>query len=188
MTDQDTCAATSGAAPGQEPPQPAPPAADTVGAESLAELAARAAKADENWDRYVRAAAELENFRKRAARDKAEAVQHANEGLIRRLLPVLDNFDMALAAAEAPNTDVASIRTGVAMIHGQLRQALADAGVQEVCATGQAFDPHLHEAVSQMESADVPEGHVLHQVRKGYRLYERLVRPASVVVARPPAA
>jgi molecular chaperone GrpE len=158
-----------------------------VSAENLAELTAQAAKADEAWDRYVRAVAELENFRKRAARERTEAIQHANEGFIRKLLPVVDNFDMALAAA-GPGATMESFRTGVAMINSQFRQALAEAGVEEVNAAGQVFDPNFHEAVSQLESAEVPEGHVLHQVRKGYRLHGRLLRPASVVVAKAPAA
>jgi molecular chaperone GrpE len=128
--------------------------------------------------------AELDNYRKRAARERTEAVQYANEGLIRKLLPVLDNFEAALAAA-GPDARFENFKTGVAMIHSQLRQALAEAGVEEITAAGQAFDPNLHEAVAQLESAEVPEGHVLQQVRKGYRLHGRLLRPASVVVARP---
>ena len=184
-----------GAGGASETPDGAGPAAGTaapvtlqnVSAENLAELTAQAAKADEAWDRYVRAVAELENFRKRAARERTEAIQHANEGFIRKLLPVVDNFDMALAAA-GPGATMESFRTGVAMINSQFRQALAEAGVEEVNAAGQVFDPNFHEAVSQLESAEVPEGHVLHQVRKGYRLHGRLLRPASVVVAKAPAA
>ena len=154
----------------------------------LAELQAKAAKADEHWDRYVRAVAELENYRKRATREKGEAIQFANENLMQRLLPVLDNFDMALAAAADPSTTVESLRTGVTMMQGQLRQALTDAGLEEVNALGQAFDPNLHEAVAQQPSDQVAEGHVLHQVRKGYRLKGRLLRPAGVVVAGIPTA
>jgi molecular chaperone GrpE len=182
------------------PAQPAAAATQPEAAEPLAipqtltpeqaeALTSKAAKADEYWDRYVRAVAELDNYRKRAARERAEAVQHANEGLVRKLLPVLDNFEAALAAA-VPGTTCENFKTGVAMIHSQLRQALAEAGVEEINAAGQAFDPNLHEAVAQLESAEVPEGHVLQQVRKGYRLHARLLRPASVVVAqpRPPSA
>jgi molecular chaperone GrpE len=173
----------AGAPAGASPATPPP----TLSAEELADLTQRAAKAGEAWDRYLRAVADLDNFRKRAARERTEAVQHANEALLRRLLPVLDNFEMALAAA-GPNATVESLTAGVAMIHSQLRQTLVESGVEEVNAAGQAFDPNLHEAVSQLESADTPEGHVLHQVRKGYRLHGRLLRPASVVVARPPAS
>lgn len=165
----------------------APAGPPTLSSEELAELTQRAARAEESWDRYVRVVAEFDNFRKRAVRERAEAIHHANEALLRKLLPVLDNFEMALAAA-GPNATVESVKTGVAMISSQLRQALVDAGLEEVNASGQAFDPNLHEAVSQLESAEVPEGHVLHQVRKGYRLHGRLLRAASVVVAKLPSA
>ena len=157
-------------------------------AAQIADLQARAAKADEFWDRYVRAVAELDNYRKRAARERTEAIQYANESLLSKLLPVLDNFEMALNAASEPAASAESIKTGVAMISGQLRQALGEAGLEELDAAGQAFDPNLHEAVAQLESAEVPEGQVLHRLRKGYRLRGRLLRPASVVVAKAPAA
>jgi molecular chaperone GrpE len=95
---------------------------------------------------------------------------------------------MALAASSQPGAaPPESLRTGIDMIHGQLRSVLTDAGLQEVDANGSAFDPQLHEALCQQDSTAVPEGHVLQQVRKGYRLRDRLVRPASVIVARKPA-
>ncbi len=158
--------------------------------EQIEVLKARAAKADENWDRLLRTMAETDNFKKRAARDKEEAVRFANEDLIRKLAPVLDNFDMALAAAQNQTQAgaVQSLQTGVAMILQQLRQILQEAGLTEVDATGKVFDPNLHEAVSQQESADVPEGHVLQQLRRGYKLRDRLIRPASVVVAKKPSS
>jgi len=152
--------------------------------EELADLQARAAKADENWDRYLRAVADLENFKKRAAREKQDAMRIAHESVLHRLLPVLDNLDMAAAAVENAQGDVASLRTGVTMIVSQLRSALTEAGLEEVDATGKPFDPNLHEAVSQVEAVDVPEGHVVQQLRKGYRHRDRLLRPATVVVAR----
>lgn len=161
---------------------PTPPLA----ADQLETLRAQAAQAGANWDRYLRAVADLDNYRKRAAREKGEAAQAAVESLLGKLLPVLDNFEMALAAAADPTTTVESLRSGVTLIQGQLRQALAEAGLEEINALGQPFDPNVHEAVSQLESAEVPESHVLHQLRKGYRLRGRLLRPASVVVARPP--
>ncbi len=163
-------------------------APEPLTAARIADLEARAAKADDSWDRYVRAVAELDNYRKRAARERSEAIQYANETLLAKLLPLLDNFEMALNAASEPAASVESIKTGVAMISGQLRQALGEAGLEELDAAGQPFDPNVHEAVSQLESSDVPEGHVLHQIRKGYRLRGRLLRPASVVVAKAPAA
>jgi len=169
------------------PPEPLQPEVELTH-EQVADLQARAAKADENWDRYVRSVAELENYRKRAAREKSEAIQFAHEGLMQKLLPVLDNFDMALAAAGGPATTIESLRTGITMIQGQLRQVLTDAGLEELNALGLPFDPNVHEAVAQQPSSDLAEGHVLHQVRKGYRLKGRLLRPAGVVVAGAPPA
>jgi molecular chaperone GrpE len=118
-----------------------------------------------------------------------DAVKFANEGLLQKLLPVLDNFEMALVAAQtAPAEGVKSLQDGVTMILQQLRQTLIEAGLEEIDATGKPFDPNLHEAVSQQESATVPEGHVLQQLRRGYKLRERLLRPATVIVAKQPAA
>jgi molecular chaperone GrpE len=172
---------------GAEPLVPVKPA--TVTAEQLEELKQRAAKADEHWDRLLRTTADLENYRKRATREKQESIKFANETLLEKLIPVLDAFDMALAAAQNNQTDaVQSLQTGINMVHQQLKTALASAGLEEVDAAGKPFDPNLHEAVSQQESVDVPDGHVLQQLRKGYKLRERLLRPASVVVSKHPAA
>ncbi len=153
--------------------------------EQVAELIARAGKADENWERYLRAAADLENFKKRATRERLDGIKFANESLLQQLIPILDNFDMALAAAQ--NTSVASLQSGVSMIHQQLKKALTDGGLEEVDALGKTFDPNLHEAVSQQETNDVPENQVVQQLRKGYKLRERLIRPATVIVSKKPA-
>jgi molecular chaperone GrpE len=161
----------------------------TVTPEQLAELKALAARADENWDRLLRTSADFDNFKKRAAREKQEAVKYANEGLLQRLLPVLDSLDMALAAAQAAGPDAdQSLQTGVGLVFQQLKAVVTEAGLEEVDAVGKRFDPNLHEALSQQETPDVPEGHVVQQARKGYRLRERLLRPASVVVAKQPTA
>ena len=158
----------------------------TVSPEQLEELKARAANADEHWERLVRATADFDNFKKRAAREKQEAIRFANETLVEKLIPVLDNFDMALAATQISTADAAqSLQTGVAMILQQFRTVLTDAGLEEINALGQEFDPNWHEAVAQQESADVPEGRVVQQLRKGYKLRDRLIRPASVIVAKP---
>jgi molecular chaperone GrpE len=115
-------------------------------------------------------------------------VRFANESLLQRLLPVLDSFEMALAAANNPQSNTAdALKTGVDMIQNQLRTILTDAGLEEIDAAGKPFDPNWHEAVSQLPSAEVPEGQVLQQIRKGFKLNERLIRPASVVVAKKPA-
>lgn len=157
-------------------------------AEPVDSLKAANAKAAENWDRLLRATADFENYKKRVAREKQEAVTYANVTLLQKLLPVLDNFEMALAAAgSAPDGAAQSLQAGVAMIASQLRGALAEAGLEEIEAAGKPFDPNFHEAVAQHDSADVPEGHVLQQLRKGYKLRDRLLRPASVIVARKPS-
>lgn len=178
------------AAPGPavaEPLVPVEPASVTP--EQLNELKARAAKADENWDRLLRTTADFDNYKKRAAREKQEAIKYANEGLLQKLLPVLENLDSALAAARAATPEAGqSLHAGVNMISQQLKTVLAEAGLEEVDATGKPFDPHLHEAISQQETPDVPEGQVVQQLRKGYKFRGRLLRPASVVVAKQPAA
>lgn len=156
--------------------------------EQIESLKTRAAKADENWERLLRTTADFDNFKKRAARERIEAVQYANVNLLQKILPVLDNFEMALAAVEAVKDDkLASLRSGVAMIQQQLKNALSETGLEEIDATGKLFDPTLHEAVSQQESGDVKEGHVLQQIRKGYRMKDRLLRAAAVTVAKAPS-
>ena len=187
MKKRDTENAAAGSAETAEPG--APVEAGTITPEQFEDLKSRAEKADENWERLVRTSADFENFKKRAAREKQDAIRYANEGLLEKLVPVLDNFDAALSAAQTSSADGAqSLQTGVAMIFQQLKRVLTESGLEEVDATGQAFDPNLHEAVSQQESADVPEGNVLQQLRKGYKLRDRLLRPATVVVAKKPAA
>lgn len=178
-------AATAPAAP--QPAAASLPVAAELTPEQLGELKARAAKADEYWDRLLRTAADLENFKKRAARERGEAAQAAAAALIQRILPVLDHFEMA-QTAETPAGGIASLQAGVAMIQQQLKNTLAESGLEEIDASGKPFDPTWHEAVSQQETADVPEGHVVHQLRKGYKLRDRLLRPATVVVARKPAS
>ncbi len=163
--------------------------AGNITPEQLEELKQRAAKADENWERLLRSTADFDNFKKRASREKQDAIKYANEGLLQKLIPVLDNFDMAQSAAQTASTEaVQSLQTGVNMIYQQFKNLLAEAGVEEIDATGQKFDPNLHEAVSQKETDEMAEGQVVQQLRKGYKLRDRLLRPASVVVAKKPAA
>jgi molecular chaperone GrpE len=157
----------------------------------LGELKARAAKADEHWDRLLRTAADFENFKKRAARERQEAAQSAIVALVNKLLPVLDHFEMAQAAAQnaqPPPGGMAALHDGFTMIQQQLKSILAETGLEEVDAHGRPFDPAWHEAVSQLETADAPEGQVIQQIRKGYKLRDRLLRPATVIVAKKPTA
>ncbi len=154
----------------------------------IEELKTRAAKADDHWERLLRTTADFDNFKKRAAREKIESAQYATFSLLQKVLPVLDNFEMALAAAQnAEGAKLASFQSGVVMIQQQLKSALVDSGLEEIDASGKPFDPNFHEAVSEQESAEVVEGNVLQQLRKGYKFKERLLRPATVVVAKKPA-
>lgn len=136
-------------------------------------------------DLALRARADLDNFRKRALREKEEAIRYANNGLLERLLPVIDNFELGLDAAKNA-ADTASILQGMSMVHKQLQDFLKNNGLEEVQAEGEAFDPNKHDAVSQEFSAEVPEGHVVRQVRKGYKIKDRLVRASSVIVSKGP--
>ncbi len=156
-------------------------------AAELEDLKKRASRADENWDRFLRLTAEFDNFKKRASRERQEAVKYANEDIINKLISVLDHFDMALiAAANSPDTSMDSFKTGITLIRNQLKGVLAEAGLEEVDASNKVFDPRLHEAVSTQESKDCPDGQVLQQLRMGYKLKDRLLRPATVIVAKQP--
>ena len=188
MCSSDLAGAPAASAPANSAAASVPPP-EVLTPAQIAELKTKAAKADEHWDRLLRQAAEFENFKKRAARERQDASRLANEALLGKLVPVLDNFEMALTAANsAQGASVEALKTGVTMIHSLLKSTLTDAGLEEIEAAGKPFDPNIHEAVSQAESAAVPEGHVLQQLRKGYRFRERLLRPATVVVSKKPAA
>jgi molecular chaperone GrpE len=136
-------------------------------------------------DLALRARADLDNFRKRALREKEEAIRYANNGLLERLLPVIDNFELGLDAAKTA-ADTASILQGMSMVQTQLQDFLKNNGLEEVQAEGEAFDPNKHDAVSQEFSADIPDGHVIRQVRKGYKIKDRLIRASSVIVSKGP--
>jgi len=146
-------------------------------------LAAAKAEAAAIHDRYLRAVADHENFRKRVAREKDELRQYAASRVLEDLLPVLDNLGLGLAAAEQPNASVKTLREGVAMVQTQLKNALEQHGLKEINPAGQAFDAHQHEALSQAPSTEVAEGDVLQVIRVGYSLNGRLLRAASVVVS-----
>ncbi|MBN2505328.1 MAG: nucleotide exchange factor GrpE [Verrucomicrobia bacterium] len=190
---------TTGDAAAPTPPPATPPLADApsstagpaapkaLSPEAMVRLEAEAAKAREHWDRLLRTAADFENYKKRAVRERQESSKYACAPVLERLIPVLDHFDMALAAAQSATPDsLAAFHDGVTMIYQQLRTALRESGLEEIEAVGQVFDPNWHEAVSQEPTPDVPEGQVTRQLRKGYKLRDRLLRPAKVVVAKAP--
>ena len=144
-------------------------------------LDALQAKADENWDRYLRAVAELENVRKRAAKDVENARKFALERFARELLTVKDSFEMGLAAVEDETVD--SLLEGSAATLKLLSNTLQQFGIVELNPEGEPFDPEFHEAISMQPSTDVEPGSVVTVVQKGYTLNGRLLRPAMVIVA-----
>jgi len=138
----------------------------------------------EKWkETAARAAADLDNYRKRMARERTDSLRYARAGLIEELLPVFDNFTMGLQMAEQDQDSM--IYKGMAMVKGQLDDFLVAQGVKEVAAAGE-FDPNLHEAIAQEETTDFEAGTILRVQRKGYILHDRLLRAAAVVVAKGP--
>lgn len=152
-------------------------------ADAVDPLAAAKAEAAANFDRFLRAAADLENFRRRTVREKDELRVAATSRVLEDIFPVLDTLALAIAAARQPNADVKSLGDGVDMVLTQLKSALTNHGLKEINPAGQPFDPHQHEAISHQPSSEIPEEHVMSVVRIGYALNGRLLRPASVVVS-----
>jgi molecular chaperone GrpE len=156
------------------------PREESVGLEER--LAALEAERDEYLNDLKRVAAEFENYRKRVLRDQESLVARAHERLVKELLPVLDDLERALAAAE--EHEEAKLEEGVRLVHRELAAALEREGLAEIETNG-VFDPHVHEALLSQPSSDQAEGTVLEVVQKGYRLGDRVLRPARVVVAAP---
>lgn len=150
---------------------------------SEAEAAASAAR-----DGQLRALAELDNVRKRAEREIDGARKYGSERVLGDLLAIGDSLELGLKAANAPEATVQSIREGMALTSKQLAMFFEKFGVAVVDPAGQLFDPTYHEAVSALPSADVAPNHVISVMQKGYRLHERLLRPAMVIVAKAPPA
>ncbi|HPC01050.1 MAG TPA: nucleotide exchange factor GrpE [Syntrophales bacterium] len=140
-------------------------------------------EAAENYDKYLRAAAELENYRKRAAREKAEALKFGQENLIRDILPLLDGMDRALDQA-ARSCDFESFREGLGLLRSQLLGCLKKHGVEAIDCTDKVFDPNFHEALMQVDSAEHEDNAIVAELEKGYLLNGRLLRPAKVSVCK----
>jgi molecular chaperone GrpE len=140
-------------------------------------------EAKNQYDRFIRQTAEIENFKKRALRDKEDAIRYANETLVKELLPIVDNLERAVAHAK-DGGDGASLVEGVEMILRGLFDALGRYGVSQISAVGQPFDPQLHEAMAQVETDSDAPNTVLEEHQKGYLLKDRLLRPALVTVAK----
>lgn len=160
-----------------EIPTPDGPSEESLHAQMQADL-------DRFRDLALRSQADFDNFRKRAAREKEDAIKYSNGAFLERLIPILDNFELGLTAART-DTGAGAILSGMEMVSRQLQDFLRDCGVEPVNGEpGTPFDPNVHEAVGQQESADIPEGAVLQQLRKGFKLRERLLRPAMVMVSK----
>ena len=156
------------------PAEPLPLSPEELAANEIASLK----------DQLLRTRAEFDNIRKRLTREKEESLRYANQAILGDLLPLLDHLELGLQAA-ASATDAQSVVTGVKLIQSQFDRFLTDHGVTPIEALGKPFDPHWHEALSQEPSPGKPEGLVLHQRRRGYKIGDRLLRPSSVVTVGP---
>src|SRR5882672_3415625 len=137
-------------------------------------------------DLALRSQADFENYKKRSAREKEEAIKYANSSLLERLVSIIDNFELGLAAAKKQG-EQSPIYSGMVLVQKQLNDLLAENGLQPIEAEGRRFDPNVHEAIAHEPSDRVPEESVVRQTRRGYRLKDRLLRPAKVIVSSGPA-
>ncbi len=174
IDDQDVQASPEGGADERGEGAAAPPASD--------ELADARRERDDYYDRLLRKTAEFENYRKRVDRERREAAQYAAGDLLEALLPIVDDFERALAVEAG--ADAAAYRQGIELIYRQLQDLLARRGVKSVDSVGQMFDPRVHQAITYESSPGHAEGEVIEEVRRGYRHGDRLLRPAMVKVAK----
>jgi molecular chaperone GrpE len=152
------------------------------------ELETAREETQKNWDLYLRERAEMDNLRKRHQRDKEDAIRFANDRLLKEMIPVLDNLERAVEHAEqGEDDDSKGLLEGVNMTITQFRKALEDFGIKPITAIGEDFDPNLHQAMGQIESAEQPPNTVVNEFQKGYLLHDRLLRPSLVIVAKAPS-
>ena len=180
---QNSAASKASAAPGERAPVEMPETGSDQGEDDSEGL-----QADLNRfrDLALRSQADFENYKKRSAREKEEAIKYANNSLLEKLIAIVDNFELGLEAARAEG-EKSPVFSGMSMVLKQLMDFLADSGLQPIDATGQKFDPNLHEAIAHEPNDKVPEGTVIRQTRRGYKMKDRLLRPSSVVVSSGPA-
>ena len=145
-------------------------------------MAGLQADLDRFRDLALRSQADFENYKKRSAREKEEAIKYANSALLERLVSIIDNFELGLAAAKEQGEQSPSY-SGMVLVQKQLNDLLSENGLQPIEAEGKKFDPNLHEAIAHEPSDQVLEGIVLRQTRRGYRFKDRLLRPAKVIVS-----
>jgi len=160
------------------------PAADQIDGDDP--VAGLQADLDRFRDLAMRSQADFENYKKRSAREKEEAIKYANASLLEKLVSIVDHFELGLEAARGEN-EKSPIYSGMSLVLKQLQDFLAENGLQPIDAVGQEFDPNLHEAIAHEPSDEIPEGAVIRQTRRGYRLKDRLLRPSAVVVSSGPA-
>lgn len=161
-------------------------AAESVESENLREqLAAKELEAKENYERLLRLAAEFENFKKRAAREKADAIRYANESLLKDLLPILDNLERALEHAKSGGNGK-PLLDGIELVLKGFLEVLEKHGVTQISAVGETFDPGKHDALAQIETSEHRPNTVVEEHSKGYHLTGRLLRPSQVTVAKLP--
>ncbi len=154
-------------------------------ADDAAKLLEAEQKAAETHDRFLRLAAEFENFKKRTAREIADFRKFANEALLKELLPVVDNLERAIESARAEEGGIQSLLQGVEMTRNEILKVFEKFGAVPITATGEIFDPNFHQAVAQETSNDHPENTVVKELQKGYMLHDRLLRPSMVIVSKP---
>jgi molecular chaperone GrpE len=147
---------------------------------SVDEFSKLKSERDALFDRLARLQAEFDNFRKRQARENTEFRDYALTSAIRELLPILDSMDRALQT----QPEAQEFRKGIELIDKQFHDALSKLGVEPIDAKGQPFDPNLHQAIQMVESPDIEENHVVDELQRGYRIKDRLLRPAMVTVSK----
>ena len=170
----------AGALPPSGEPLPATEGASGPPAAEAAEIEQLRTERDQLLDRLARAQAEFENARRRAEREKADFRDHVAGSVIEQFLPVLDNFELALKSTGSEE----QLRAGVGLIVKQMVEILEKMQVRAIPAAGEAFDPRVHEALGTVDRDDLPDQHVAEEIRRGYKIRERLLRPALVRVAQ----
>ncbi len=184
MAESDENAQPSAQAASASSASTAPTDADARIAELETQLAAARAEATQNWDKYLRERAEMDNFRKRQERMAGDRVRREKREILSKLLDVTDNVERALAYQDTMDRD--ALQQGMRMLQWQLNELLKAEGLTAVPSVGERFDPYVHEAIESVTSEEHPEGMVIEEVRKGYKLGDETLRPARVKVSAGP--
>lgn len=148
-------------------------------------LAAKDEEARENYDKFLRVSADFDNYKKRSARELEDFRKFANQSLLKEMLSVVDNLELAIHSADENNAGESSLREGLDLTHREIMRVFEKFHVTPIESEGKAFDPTYHEAVMQEETDEFPENTVITEMQKGYLIHDRLLRPAMVVVAKP---